>query len=76
MFVQLILRVSSKGDSTIFSYKLYTITEVLHDTSPSYGSDYLPERYYENLLRSTNLTLEQNNQVVKNISIIQQWKKY
>ena len=37
-----IKRVSSKGDATKFSNILYTITEVLHDTSPSYGSDYLP----------------------------------
>ena len=31
-----IKRVFSKGDSTNYSYKLYTITEVIHDTIPSY----------------------------------------
>ena len=31
-----IKRVFSKGDSTNFSCKLYTITEVIHDTLPSY----------------------------------------
>ena len=31
-----IRRVFSKGDSTNWSYKLYTITEILHDTIPSY----------------------------------------
>ena len=49
-----IRKVSSKGDSTIYSYKLYTITEVLHDTIPSYRIDHLPERYNENLLLPTN----------------------
>ena len=39
-----IKRVFSKGDSTNWSYKLYTITEVIHDTIPSYRFNYLPER--------------------------------
>ena len=56
-----IKRVFSKGDSTNYSYKLYTITEVIHDTIPSYIIDYLPERYNENLLLPTKLSLEQNN---------------
>ena len=37
-------RVFSKGDSTNYSYQLYTISEVTHDTIPSYRTDYLPER--------------------------------
>ena len=44
-----IKRVFSKGDSTNWSYKLYTITEVIHDIIPSYRIDYLPERYNEDL---------------------------
>ena len=39
-----IKRVFSKSDSTNYSYKLYTITEVIHDTIISYRIDYLPER--------------------------------
>ena len=35
--------VFGKGDSTNYSYKLYKITEIIHDTIPSYRSDYLPE---------------------------------
>ena len=66
-----IKRVFSKGDSTNWSYKLYTITEVIHDTIPSYRIDYLPERYNENLLLPTKLTLEQNNQVMKELNLIQ-----
>ena len=66
-----IRRVFSKGDSTNYSYKLYTITEVIHDTIPSYRIDYLPERYNENLLLPTKLTLEQNNKIMKELNLIQ-----
>ena len=66
-----IRRVFSKGDSTNYIYKIYTITEVIHDTIPSYRLDYLVETYNENLLLPTKLTLEQNNQVVKNLNLIQ-----
>ena len=66
-----IKRVFSKGDSTNWSYKLYTITEVIHDTIPSYRLNYLPERYNENLLLPTKLTLEENNQVMKELNLIQ-----
>ena len=66
-----IKKVFSKGDSTNYSYKLYTITEVIHDTIPSYRIDYLPERYNENLLLPTKLSLEENNQVMKELNLIQ-----
>ena len=66
-----IKRVFSKGDSTNWSYKLYTITEVIHGTIPSYRINYLPERYNENLLLQTKLSLEENNQVMKELSLIQ-----
>ena len=63
-------RVFSKGDSTNWSYKLYTITEVIHDTIPSYRIDYLPERYNEILLLPTKLSLEENNVVMKKLNLI------
>ena len=66
-----IKRVFSKGDSTNYSYKLYTITEVIHDTIPSYRVDYLPEIHYQNLLLPTKLSLEQNIQVMKELNLIQ-----
>ena len=66
-----IKRVFSKGDSTNYSYKLYTITEVIHDTIPSYRLDYLPERYNENLLLPTKLSLDENDQVMKKLNLIQ-----
>ena len=66
-----IKRVFSRGDSTNWSYKLYTITEVIHDIIPSYRIDYLPERYNENLLLPSKLTLEENNQIMKKLNLIQ-----
>ena len=66
-----IKKVFSKGDSTNYSYKLYTITEIIHDTIPSYRIDYLPERYNQNLLLPTKLSLEENNQVMKELNLIQ-----
>ena len=66
-----IKRVFSKEDSTNYSYKLYAITEVIHDTIPSYRINYLPERYNQNLLLPTKLSLEENNQVMKELNLIQ-----
>ena len=66
-----IKRVFSKGDSTNYSYKLYKITEVIHDSILSYRIDYLPERYNENLLLPTKLSLEQNIQIMKELNLIQ-----
>ena len=66
-----IKRVFSKGDSTNYSYKLYTITEVIHDTIPSYRIDFLPERYNEDLLLPTKLSLEQNNKIMKELNLVQ-----
>ena len=70
-----IKRVFSKGDSTNYSYKLYTITEIIHDTVPSYRIDYLPERYNENLLLPPKLTLDENNQIMKKLNLIQKYNK-
>ena len=68
-------RVFSKGDSTNYSYKLYRITKIIDDTIPSYRIDYLPERFIENLLLPTKLSLEQNNQNMKELNLIQQYNK-
>ena len=65
-----IKRVFSKGDSTNYSYEFYTINEVIHDTIPSYRIGYLPERYNENLLLPTKLTLQQISQVMKELNLI------
>ena len=70
-----IKRVFSKGDSKNWSYELYTITEVIHNTIPSYRINYLPERYNENLLLPTKLTLDENNEVMKELNLIQKCNK-
>ena len=56
--------VFSKGDSTNWSFKLYTITEVIHDTFPSYRNDFLSERFNQILLLRATLSLEENNQIM------------
>ena len=66
-----IMRVVSKGDSTIFSYRTYTITDVIHEFIHSYRINYLPERHIEILIGPTKLTLEENNQVMKELNLFQ-----
>ena len=52
-------KVFSKGDGTNYSYNLYTITEVIHDTIPGYRAIYIPKRYNEKLLLPTKLSLDE-----------------
>ena len=59
----------SKGDTTNWSYKLYKITEIINDTIPSYHIDNLKERYNESLLKKTELTLKENNTVMKKLNL-------
>ena len=51
-------RTFSKGVTTNWSYKIYKITEIVNDTIPSYEIDQLPERYKEDLLKKTELSLK------------------
>ena len=62
-------RTFSKSDTTNWSYKLYKITEIINDTIPSYKIDKLPERYNEALLKNTNLTMNENNSVMKKLRL-------
>ena len=59
----------SKSDMTNWSYNLYKITEIINDTIPSYKIDNLPERYNEALLKKTELTMTENNSVMKKLNI-------
>ena len=59
----------SKGDTTSWSYKLYKVTELINDTIPSYKIDKLSERYNESLLKKTELTLEENDAVMKKLNL-------
>ena len=62
-------RTFSKGDTTNWSYRLYKITEIINDTIPSYRLDNLPERYNESLLKKTELTMKENDNVMKKLNI-------
>ena len=55
---------------TNWSYKLYKNTEIIKDTIPSYHIDNLPERYNESLLKKTDLTLKENDIVMKKLNLI------
>ena len=59
----------SKGDTTNWSYKLYKITETINDTIPAYKIDNLKERYNESLLKKTELTMKENNNVMKKLRL-------
>ena len=59
----------SKGDTSNWSYKLYKITEIINDTIPSYKIDNLIERYNESLLKKTELTMKENDGVMKKLKI-------
>ena len=62
-------KIFSKGDTTNWSYKLYKITEIINDTIPSYKIDSLKERYNESLLKKTELTLKENDNVMKKLKL-------
>ena len=59
----------SKGDTTNWSYKLYKITEIINDTIPAYKIDNLKERYNESLLKKTELTMIENDSVMKKLRL-------
>ena len=59
----------SKGDTTIWSYKLYKITENINDTIPSYKIDNLKERYDESCLKKTELTMKENKDIMRKLKI-------
>ena len=62
-------KIFSKGDTTNWSYKLYRITEIINHTIPSYHIDNLKERYNESLLKKTELTLKENDNVMKKLNL-------
>ena len=60
----------SKGNTTNWSYKVYKITEIINDTIAGYRLNNLKERYNEALLKKTELTMKENNTVMKKINLI------
>ena len=59
----------SKSDTTNWSYIWYKIAEIIKDTIPTYRIDNLPERYKESLLKKTELTFKENENVMKKLKI-------
>ena len=59
----------SKCDTTTWSYKLYKITDFINDTIPSYRIENLPERYNEALLKKTELTMKENEDIMKKLNL-------
>ena len=59
----------SKGDTTNWSYKMYKNSEIINDTIPSYRLDNLKERYNESLLKKTELSMKEKNNVVKKLNL-------
>ena len=59
----------SKRDTTNWSYRLYKVTEIIIDTFPSYRLSNLPERYNEVLLKKTELSMKENNSVMKKLNL-------
>ena len=59
----------SKSDTTNWSYKLYKITEIINDTIPAYKINNSSERYNESLLKKTELTMKENDNVMKTLII-------
>ena len=62
-------RTFSKSDTTNWSYKLYKVTEIIKDKVPDYKIDNLKERYIESLLKKTELTMKENNSVMKKLNL-------
>ena len=64
-----IKRTFSKVDTTTWSNKLYTITQIVDEAFLSFRINYLPGRYNEILLRPTKITLDENDQVLKKLKL-------
>ena len=59
----------SKSDTTNWPYKLYKITEIINDTIPAFKINNISERYNESLLKKTELTMKENDNVMKKLRI-------
>ena len=64
-------RVFSGGDTTNWSYEIYTKTEVIQDTIPSYSIKYSPQWYQDNLIGPSELGLNETKQVMEELNLIQ-----
>ena len=58
----------SKSGTTNCSYKLYRITETISNTISSYKTDNIQKRYNEALLKERELSMKENDNVMKKIN--------
>ena len=49
---------------------MYKITEIINDTISSYRIDNLPERNNEALLKNTELSMKENDIVMKKLNLV------
>ena len=64
-----LMKTFSKSDTTNWSHKLKEITEIVNDTIPSYKIDKLKERSNEALLKKTELSMKENDSVMKKLNL-------
>ena len=57
----------SKSDTTNWSYILNQIAKINNDTIPSYKIDNMKERYKDSLLKKADLTMKENEDVMKKL---------
>ena len=58
-----------KGDTTTSSYEFYTIIKSINDAIPTNHSNKLPERYNGALLKKSERTMEENDKVLRQLSL-------
>ena len=64
-----LMKTFSKSDTTKWIYKNYKIAETLNDTITSYRFDKLPQRYDEALLKKRELSMKENDSVMKALNL-------
>ena len=62
-------KVSSRDDTKLWSYKLYTIAEMSNETISTQSTKNIPEKVFEALLRKTTLTKKKNTELMKTLKI-------
>ena len=65
----ILMKTFSKGDTTIWSHKLYEITKFVKDTIPSYRVHDLPELYNQVLLKKTVVSMKENRNTMKALNL-------
>ena len=63
------IRLAGRTNTTNWSYKLYKIIEVINDRIPSYRIENSSERYNEALLKKSQLTLKENKDIPKALTL-------